>query len=270
MTERLASARPSGLSVVIPTFDRHAELRRAIDSVTTLAPERVEILVIDDGSTESPIAGLPALNASGVPLRGYRLLRNRGPQAARNLGVRRARFSHIAFLDSDDRFRPGKVDAVLAQLGQAEIDLLFHAVDGMPRYASLARLWQHHARGLLPFHWLIALLNPAPTPSLVVRRRNRLGPPTLRHAEDWAFLLRHVRPGMCVVYIDRPLAEVSRPAGTAGGLSAAAWRMRRGEFSARRVLLKSPQVGDLLRFALGSLAGATRVLVDLLRGRYWR
>ena len=42
------------------------------------------------------------------------------------------------------------------------------------------------------------------------------------------------------------------------------------EFSARRVLLKSPRVGDLLRFALGSLAGATRVLADLLRGRYWR
>lgn len=270
MTERPVHTRPTGVSVVIPTFNRCAELRRAIDSVTSLAPERTEILVIDDGSTDSAIAELSSLNAHGVPLRGYRQLHNRGPQAARNLGMRRARFSHIAFLDSDDRFRPGKVDAVLDQLALAEFDLLFHAVEGMPRYATLARLWQRHGRGLLPFHWLLALFNPAPTPSLVVRRRNRLGPPHLRHAEDWAFLMRYARPGQRVVYLDRPLAEVSRPAGSAGGLSAAAWRMRRGEFSARRVLLKSPAPGPLIRFGLGSLMGVVRVFADLLRGRYWR
>ena len=105
MTERPVHTRPTGVSVVIPTFNRSAELRRAIDSVTSLSPERTEILVIDDGSTESAITGLPSLNAHGVPVRGYRQRHNRGPQAARNLGMRRARFSHIAFLDSDDRFR---------------------------------------------------------------------------------------------------------------------------------------------------------------------
>ena len=269
MTDRPELDRPIGLSVVIPTFNRSAELQRAIDSVTTRSPDHVEILVIDDGSSESPIAALPATSAAGVRLRGYRLAHNRGPQAARNLGIRRADFSHVALLDSDDVFLPGKVDAVLGRLAAGNFDLLFHAVQGMPRYARLAALWQRHLRRGLPFHWLLALLNPAPTPSLVVRRSRRLGPPRLRHSEDWAFLLRYARPGLQVVYLPQELAAVARPAGAAGGLSAAAWRMRRGEFSARRVLLKEPGPGALLRFALGSLAGAVRVLADLLRGRYW-
>ncbi len=270
MAEIGAAARPQGLSVVIPTHERGAELERAIASVTTTDPARVEIVVVDDGSTRATAASLPAHNACGVRLRIYRFVHNRGPQAARNLGIRRARFSHVAFLDSDDVFLPGKIDTVLHELQIRKVDLLFHAVLGMGRYAQLARFWVRHLRPWLPFPWLLALLNPVPTPSLVVRRARHLGPPWLRHSEDWAFLLRYARPGQQVVYLDQELAAVHRPAGTAGGLSAAAWRMRRGEFDARRVLLKSPRTGDLLRFALGSLAGATRVLADLLRGRYWR
>jgi glycosyltransferase involved in cell wall biosynthesis len=227
-------------------------------------------VVVDDGSAAHLRGELPPRNGSNVRLRDLRFTRNRGAQAARNLGLRRARFSHVAFLDSDDVFLPGKIDAVLRQLEGAAPDILFHAVQGMARYARLARCWEHGARGLLPFHWLLALVNPIPTPALVVRRQRRLGPPGLRHSEDWAFLLRYARPGQRVVYLDQTFAAVQRPAGSAGGLSGAAWRMRRGEFSARRVLLKSPSPGQLLRFAAGSIAGALRVLADLLRGRYWR
>lgn len=262
--------RPAGISVVIPTYNRDAVLLRAVASVVTRRPQQAEIIVVDDGSTSNPLPLLPSHNDSGVPVRGYRFSRNRGAQAARNLGLRRAHFSHVAFLDSDDVFLPAKLDRVFDRLAQGRVDLLFHGVQGMERYGRLARLWQRQLRPMLPFHWLLALLNPVPTPSLVVRRRQRLGPPGLRHSEDWAFLLRYVSPGLSVVYLDAPLAAVSRPPGAPGGLSGAAWRMRRGEFSARRMLLRSGGTADRLRFALGSLVGVLRVLADLLRGRYWR
>jgi hypothetical protein len=45
--------------------------------------------------------------------------------------------------------------------------------------------------------------------------------------------------------------------------------MRRGEFSARRVLLKSPSLGTLIRFGLGGAMGTVRLFADLLRGRYF-
>lgn len=263
-------ALPLGVSVVIPAYNRPRQLCIAIESVRTCRPGLVEIVVADDNSTTDPREYLPEFNTSAVPIRCYRFERNRGPQAARNLGIRRARFAYIAFLDSDDAFTPDKIDAVLTEIEREPVDILFHAVGGMPKYNWLARRWHQTMRNVLPFHWLASLYNPAATPALVVRRRVRLGLTRLRHCEDWCFLLCYATPGMQVRYIDRELSTVFRTAGTPGGLSAAVWRMRRGEFSARAVLLKRPTVSSLIRYALGCVAGGLRIAGDIIRGRYWR
>ena len=270
MVERANVLRPSGITVVIPTLDRLDLVQRACNSVQCRQSQRVEIIVIDDGSAQDLRRMLPPQNAHGIELRCLRFQRNRGPQAARNLGIRRARFSHIAFLDSDDAFSPDKLDRVLNELDRAgsRIDLLFHGVKGMPKYGHLGRFWQRWLRGWLPFAWWVALLNPVVTPALVIRRARRLGVPRLRHCEDWAFLLRYVQPDTQVLYLDEELASVYRPPGTEGGLSAAVWKMRTGEFVARRVLLRKPGVSALLRYAIGAGAGAARICNDLLRGRY--
>ena len=261
---------PCGLSIVIPTFNRPEMLRRAVASVVSTQPLRTEIIVVDDGSIVDARSGLAPVNSSGVCVRAFRVDHNRGPQAARNLGIRRARFSHVAFLDSDDAFTPDKVDAILTEIERAPVDILFHAVDGMPKYNWLARHWHRTWRYVVPFHWLASLYNPAVTPALVVRRRIRLGLPSLRYCEDWCFLLHYATPGMQVRYIARELSTVFRAAGTQGGLSGAVWRMRRGEFVARTVLLKRPSASSLMRYALGCVVGSLRIVSDLLRGRYLR
>jgi glycosyltransferase involved in cell wall biosynthesis len=261
-------ARVTGISVVIPTLNRIDMLLHAIESVSSKYPERVEIIVIDDGSAEDILTQLPSHNSSDIVVRGYRFDSNRGPQAARNLGIRRARFSHIAFLDSDDAFTPEKIDTVLQVLQSQDVDVLFHAVGGMPRYSTLAAAWNRYLRLPVPFTWLCTLYNPVVTPALVVRRRCRLGLPTMRHCEDWFFLLRYVDTEMLVVYLDSELATVHRPPGTSGGLSGAIWKMRKGEFKVRSVLLRHPAVSSLARYAVGSLAGFARIASDLVRGRY--
>jgi len=63
---------------------------------------------------------------------------------------------------------------------------------------------------------------------------------------------------------------VHRSPGAAGGLSGHAWAMRRGEFAARAVLLAERSASGLLRYALGTAAGAARIGADLVRGRYAR
>jgi len=262
--------RPTGISVVIPSYGRPAELLEAVQSVATRRPDRVEILVIDDATPGGLPMELPAANSSGVPVQLHIQSRNRGPQSARNLGVRRARFSHIAFLDSDDLFAQGKIDRLLPLVEAGGWDLLFHPVAGLERYGRIARRWYRDGRPILGFRTLLALLNPVATPGLVVKRRCRLGPPGLRHAEDYAFLMRYASPGVRVRFLDEPLAAVRRGQGEAGGLSADVRQMRRGEFIARRVLLKEPTPGNLLRWLVGSAIGLLRILHDLLRGRYAR
>lgn len=259
--------RPFGVSVVIPSYGRPEALLRAVDSVRAPRGSPVEIIVVDDATPPGQRAACPLLNAQGVPVRSLGLASNSGPQSARNLGMRRARFRFVAFLDSDDQFTPDKVEVLLDRLAADDVDLLFHAVEGIERFNGFMRHW---IRSPIPlsFRWLLAVCNPISTPALVVRRQGRLGIPRMRHCEDWAFLLHYCAPGIRVAYLDRKLCIVARPQGTRGGLSESFQRMRRGEFKARRVLLRKPGVGNALRWALGQAFGYLRVCNDLLRGRY--
>lgn len=267
LDQDISRKRVSGLTVVIPTLNRLELVQRAISSVICSQPSRVEVIVIDDGSEEDLRLRLPSRTAGNISVRCYRFEKNRGPQAARNLGIRRAHFSHIAFLDSDDAFCSDKLDRLLDEMDREDFDLLFHGVRGMPRYAKLARLWVW-CSAWMPFHWWITLFNPAATPALVVRRKNRLGWTDLRHCEDWAFLLRYTQPDSRVRYLDEELSSVFRSPGTKGGLSGAAWRMRLGEFKARRMLLRQLTFGNIVRYGLGAIFGVLRIINDLFRRRY--
>jgi glycosyltransferase involved in cell wall biosynthesis len=260
--------KPFGITVVIPTFNRKEIIQCALASVTTRHPSLVEIIVIDDGSDINSLPLLAPTNSSGVIIRSYRFERNRGPQASRNLGIRRARFSYIAFLDSDDEFTTDKIDSLLVVLHEKSPDVLFHKVNCMKRYSVMARVWHRYLQQVLPFTWMCAFYNPIITPALVVRRRCRLGLPTMRYCEDWFYLLRYIDASMLVLYLDRELSIVNRVSSTPGSLSKAIWKMRKGEFKARSVLLRQLSIFNIARYLVGSLAGIVRIASDIMRGRY--
>jgi glycosyltransferase involved in cell wall biosynthesis len=110
-------ARP-GISVIIPTFGRPLRLERAIASALAELAAEDEVLVIDDGSAP-PIVLSPEL-AGDRRLHLIRSDENRGAAAARNLGIAHARRELIAFLDSDDRWLPGKLGAQRAMLAETQ------------------------------------------------------------------------------------------------------------------------------------------------------
>jgi cellulose synthase/poly-beta-1,6-N-acetylglucosamine synthase-like glycosyltransferase len=85
-------------SVIIPTFNRRELLRRTVESVISQVGTEFEIIVIDDGSTDGT---LEMLRTSAPRVRTLTQT-NRGPGAARNLGMQNASGDYIAFLDSDD------------------------------------------------------------------------------------------------------------------------------------------------------------------------
>lgn len=98
---------PPVVSVIIPTYNRGWILQNAIDSVLTQDYPHLELIVVDDGSTD---------NTADV-LAGYkdriRVLNraNGGVSAARNLGIAKCRGRYIAFLDSDDAWMPQKISS---------------------------------------------------------------------------------------------------------------------------------------------------------------
>jgi glycosyltransferase involved in cell wall biosynthesis len=100
------------LSVVIPTRNRVRLVCEAIESALNQRIGQVEVIVVDDGSTDDTASMLARSFASRIEL--VRLPTRRGAGAARNAGVRLARGELVAFLDDDDLWLPGKLDAELS------------------------------------------------------------------------------------------------------------------------------------------------------------
>jgi glycosyltransferase involved in cell wall biosynthesis len=93
-------------SVIIPTYNRAALLRQALESIFKQDFGDFEVIVVDDGSADATDETLRAF-AGKIRCFGQR---NRGPGAARNLGAARAEGKYLAFLDSDDLFFPWSLE----------------------------------------------------------------------------------------------------------------------------------------------------------------
>jgi glycosyltransferase involved in cell wall biosynthesis len=109
------------VSVLLPVFNRAGWVGRAIESVLAQTHPAVELIVVDDGSTDET----PAV------IRGFsdkvRMLRqpNLGPYAARNLALGHARGDLVAFMDSDDRWHPDKLARQLPLLARPAVGLVY-------------------------------------------------------------------------------------------------------------------------------------------------
>jgi glycosyltransferase involved in cell wall biosynthesis len=105
------------VSVVIPTQCRPQLVVRAVRSALGQTLDAIEVIVVVDGSDDSTIQALGAIEDSRVVIKP--LPRNVGPAAARNEGVEAAQGRWIAFLDDDDEWLPGKLDIQLRTAQQS-------------------------------------------------------------------------------------------------------------------------------------------------------
>ena len=123
------------VSIVIPTYNRAALVQRAIDSALQQTYPDIELIVVDDGSTDGTEAAIRARYGADPRVR-YFHQENRGVAGARNRALTDARGDFVAFLDSDDVWRPWKLELQLAcmrsfpEIGMLWTDMRAIASDG--------------------------------------------------------------------------------------------------------------------------------------------
>lgn len=98
------------VSTVIPIYNGVQTLKRAIDSVLSQTFDDFEVIIVDDGSTDSPEKLIaPYLSQHGDKIKYYRK-DNEGPGKALEFGINRTQGEYIAFLDQDDYWFPNKLE----------------------------------------------------------------------------------------------------------------------------------------------------------------
>ena len=114
------------VSVIIPTYNRAAFIVEAIDSVLQQHFSRLEILVVDDGSTDRTVQVIKRLMHRHPEIVLLENKRRKGPSGARNTGILAARGEFVAFLDSDDIWLPRHLEkGVLFLESHREATVLF-------------------------------------------------------------------------------------------------------------------------------------------------
>jgi glycosyltransferase involved in cell wall biosynthesis len=202
LTGSSRTAEQQTVSVVIPCYNGGRFLRETLESVLQQTHPALEVIVVDDGSTDDSAA---IAESYGPPVRVIRQ-QNQGESVARNRGIDEARGEWVAFLDADDVWISEKLERQLAaatddvvavhtdirQFGNRDQLVRIREMFGPDRY-SIERL---------------AIRNCVMCPSSVIVRRNNCPrfPEWTSDAEDQVFVLELVRRGS-IALVEEPLTE---------------------------------------------------------------
>ncbi|KRB86219.1 hypothetical protein ASE00_05680 [Sphingomonas sp. Root710] len=112
------------VSVIVACFNAAAYLRAAVSSALDQSLREIEVIIVDDGSTDGSQAIAKELAATDHRVRLYRMDSNGGPAAARNRGFDLAQGRFVAILDSDDLYHPERLKRLVAVCDAVEADMI--------------------------------------------------------------------------------------------------------------------------------------------------
>jgi succinoglycan biosynthesis protein ExoO len=212
-----ASAKPT-VSVLIAAYNAGAFLHRAVRSALAQTLPPLEVVIIDDASTDGTLDAANALAAEDSRIRVLRLPVNSGPAAARNAGLNAAKGDWVAILDADDAYMPSRLEVLTAALAERSADIVldnFLYFDHARGVATLAALapgnavevinqydFVEHAR---PFRdeadW--GLLKPTFRREFLNVHKLRY-PDFSRHGEDFLLMFRALHAGARCILLRNP------------------------------------------------------------------
>lgn len=226
MTDTATGSDRPLVSVIIPAYNRASVVSRAIDSALAQTVEDIEVIVVDDGSTDDTEAVVAGYDDDRVRYLGHD--HNRGRSAARNTGIDAARGEYVAFLDSDDRWLPHKLQRQLDRLPRCSSEWVGvycefltpapsrfgEAIDWLSRNVfanpAVREGGRELAREILTMNVLMG-----PGSTLLVRRNALEGlrfDDGLVDHEDWDFVLQLLDRGK-IAHVDEPLVVVPESGG---------------------------------------------------------
>lgn len=195
------------VSVVIPCYNRENTIQRAVKSVLNQTYENIEVLVIDDGSVDASVKLAEDLGDSRIKI--FKNDKNLGANYSRNKGIELAKGSIIAFQDSDDIWRPKKLEKCVEVLEEYGCDIVFH---GMMKYGRNYKRYlpTYNLNEYQNKYGQLLIKNCASTQTMIGKREcfeNVKFDERLRIHQDWDIMIRLAQK-YDIRFIDEPLVDI--------------------------------------------------------------
>jgi len=235
----------TSVSVIIPAYNSANTIIRALQSVTaqTLAP--LEIIVVDDASTDTTrdlVASFASL--SSIPVHVLTQTTNSGPSAARNAGWDAAVGDYIAFLDADDQWHPRKIELQYPVMqSQPKITMSCHG-----HHFSSSATWADISTNdtkanPVSFHKFL-IRNRCATPTVMLKREiTERFDSRKRFAEDYLLWMQITANHGPALLLEAQLAHCSNPGYGGTGQSGQMLKMELSEIAGFVTLRKSKVIG---------------------------
>ncbi len=210
MDEATSQANGSLVSVIIPTYNREKFLPECVRSVFDQTYRPIEIVVVDDGSTDGTLKVLKELAVEAGQKDGLFFasftVPNGGAPRARNLGFEKSSGDYVVFLDSDDMFLPQKVSKQMVEMLKGGYDLVYsrnQRIDRDGRQIKMlsGRRLSQDSRDLFEYSWQ--------TMCAIYKRSyvEKIGPwnESLPISQDWEYSIRAVLAEGSIGFLDEAL-----------------------------------------------------------------
>ena len=112
------------VSLIIPVFNGEKHLSKAIESSINQSLEDIEVIIIDDGSTDKTPLILDDFKRKDSRIKVYTQEKNKGLGPTRNFGIEKATGEYLSFLDADDYLHPNAMESLYEQAKAENLDLL--------------------------------------------------------------------------------------------------------------------------------------------------
>lgn len=198
------------VSVIIPMYNAEKFVHDTIQSVLNQTYKNIEIIVIDDNSTDKSFQIVQELTEKYSQIVYHRFDDNRGVAVARNEAIGMAKGRYIAFLDSDDLWEPQKLEKQLSFLKEKQGCFVYTAIQMINEQGDLLKN-KRKVKDVVNYSYL--LKNTIIPTSSVLLDLNVIGKfemPNRRRGQDYATWLMLLRRGIVAYGLDEPLVKYRR------------------------------------------------------------
>lgn len=212
------------VSVVIPVYNVERFIKITLDSVLNQTYKNFEIILVDDCSTDRSAQIILEMAKQHPQIRYKKLSTNSGAGFARNTAIKMAKGQYIAFLDSDDCWKPTKLEKEISLAKAQHAEIVFTAIEMIDEKGNLIKT-KRNVKEKINYQFLLTNTMIATSSVLIdISKVGKFEMPLVRSGQDYATWLMLLRNGRYAYGINKALTQYRRVTGSLSSKKAKNWK----------------------------------------------